>query len=101
MFGASVSEVYNIIWCQFDLKIDNLILMIGGKKRNEWLYMPGKSTIIILEKMSEVIADGYLVAVLSKEVCSSCWKQGGEGHKYPSVVNSLIGAPPMVGHIRV
>ena len=100
MFGASVSEVY-IIWCQFDLKIDNLILMIGEKKRNEWLYMPGKSTIIILEKMSEVIADGYLVAALSKEVCSSCWKQGGEGHKYPSVVNSLIGAPPMVGHIRV
>ena len=37
MFGASVSEVYNIIWCQFDLKIDNLTLMIG-KKRNEWLY---------------------------------------------------------------
>ena len=68
MFGASVSEVYNIIRCQFDLKI-------------------------------EVIADGYLVAALSKEVCSSCWKQGGEGHKYPSVVNSLIGAPPMVGHI--
>ena len=29
MFGASVSEVYNIIWCQFDLKIDNLTLMIG------------------------------------------------------------------------
>ena len=51
--------------------------------------------------MSEVIADGYLVAALSKEVCSSCWKQGGEGHKYLSVVNSLIGAPPMVGHIRV
>ena len=101
MFGASVSEVYNIIWCQFDLKIDNLILMIG-KKRNEWLYMPGKSTIIILQKMSEVIADGYLVVALSKEVSSSCWKQGGEGHtKYPSVVNSLIGAPPMVGHIRV
>ena len=68
MFGASVSEVYNIIQCQFDLK-------------------------------SEVIANGYLVAALSKEVCSSCWKQGGEGHKYPSVVNSLIGAPPMVGHI--
>ena len=69
MFGASVSEVYNIIWCQFDLKIDNLILMIG-KKRNEWLYMPGKSTIIILQKMSEVIADGYLVVALSKEVKS-------------------------------
>ena len=29
MFGASVSEVYNI-WCQFDLKIDNLILMISS-----------------------------------------------------------------------
>ena len=29
--------------------------------------MPGKSTIIILEKMSEVIADGYLVAALSKK----------------------------------
>ena len=41
MFGASVSEVYNIIWCQFDLK-------------------------------SEVIANGDLVAALSKEVCSSC-----------------------------
>ena len=26
MFGASVSEVYNIIWCQFDLKIDNLMV---------------------------------------------------------------------------
>ena len=26
MFGASVSEVYNIIWCQFDLKIDNLMI---------------------------------------------------------------------------
>ena len=63
--------------------------------------VPGKSTIIILQKMSEVIANGYLVAALSKEVGSSCWKQGGEGHKYPSVVNSLIGAPPMVGHIRV
>ena len=25
MFGASVSEVYDIIWCQLDLKIDNLI----------------------------------------------------------------------------
>ena len=97
MFGASLSEVYNVIWCQFDLKIDNLILMIG-KKRNEWWVLldvdpaclkstpphlcveskepearvPGKSTIIILEKMSEVIADGYLVAALSKEVCSSC-----------------------------
>ena len=69
MFGASVSEVYNIIQCQFDLK-------------------------------SEVIANGYLVAALSKEVCSSCWKQGGKAIlKYPSVVNSLIGAPPMVGHI--
>ena len=33
MFGASVSEVYNIIWCQFDLKIDNLILMIGKRKK--------------------------------------------------------------------
>ena len=33
MFGASVSEVYNIIWCQFDLKIDHLILMIGEKKK--------------------------------------------------------------------
>ena len=32
MFGASVSEVYNIIWCQFDLKIDNLNLMIGKRK---------------------------------------------------------------------
>ena len=32
MFGASVSEVY-IIWCQFDFKIDNLILMIGEKKK--------------------------------------------------------------------
>ena len=29
MFGASVSEVYKIIRCQFDLKIDNLI---GNKK---------------------------------------------------------------------
>ena len=74
--------------------------MIGEKKKKR-MVVPGKSTIIILEKMSEVIADGYLVAALSKEVCSSCWKQGGEGHKYPSVVNSLIGAPPMVGHIRV
>ena len=26
MFGASVSEVYNITWCQFDLKIDNLMI---------------------------------------------------------------------------
>ena len=25
MFGASVSEVYKIIRCQFDLKIDNLL----------------------------------------------------------------------------
>ena len=100
MFGASVNEVYNIRWCQFDLKIDNLILMIGKKKGRMVVYA-WQSTIIILEKVSEVIADGYLVAALSKEVCSSCWKQGGEGHKYPSVVNSLIGAPPMVGHIRV
>ena len=38
MFGASVSEVYNIIWCQIDLKIDNVIEMIGKKKRSEWLY---------------------------------------------------------------
>ena len=89
MFGASVSEVY-IIWCQFDLKIDNLILMIGEEKRNEWLYMPGKSTIIILEKMSEVIADGYLVAALSKEVSSSCWKQGGEGHTKVSFSGEFI-----------
>ena len=33
MFGASVSEIYNIIWCQFDLKIDNVILMIGKRKK--------------------------------------------------------------------
>ena len=26
MFGASVSEVYKITWCQFDLKIDNLMI---------------------------------------------------------------------------
>ena len=26
MVGASVSEVYNIIWCQFDLKIDNFLI---------------------------------------------------------------------------
>ena len=38
MFGASVSEVYNIIWCQFDLKIDNLILMIGKKKKRMVVY---------------------------------------------------------------
>ena len=59
MFGASVSEVYNIIRCQFDLKI-------------------------------EVIADGYLVAALSKEVCSSCWKQGGEGHTKVSFSGEFI-----------
>ena len=34
MFGASVSEVYNIIRCQFDLKIDHFILMIGKKETN-------------------------------------------------------------------
>ena len=59
MFGASVSEVYNIIRCQFDLK-------------------------------SEVIANGYLVAALSKEVCSSCWKQGGEGHTKVSFSGEFI-----------
>ena len=52
--------------------------------------VPGKSTIIILEKMSEVIADGYLVAALSKEVCSSCWKQGGEGHTKVSFSGEFI-----------
>ena len=71
MFGASVSEVYNIIQCQFDLK-------------------------------SEVIANGYLVAALSKEVCSSCWKQGGEGEGHTKVSFSgefIDRPPPMVGHI--
>ena len=35
MFGASVRKVYNIIWCQFDLKIDHFILMIGQKKKKK------------------------------------------------------------------
>ena len=64
--------------------------------------MPGKSTIIILEKMSEVIADGYLVVALSKKSAAPVGNKVGKAiSSYPSVVNSLIGAPPMVGHIRV
>ena len=31
MFGASVSEVYKIIRCQFDLKIDNLLETRWGR----------------------------------------------------------------------
>ena len=46
MFGTSVREVYNIIWCQFDLKIDNLILMIGKKKK--------KKEMVVYRKIIEV-----------------------------------------------
>ena len=46
MFGASVSEVYNI-WCQFDLKIDNLILMISSIPLEACLCYPGVSLSLL------------------------------------------------------
>ena len=47
--------------------------------------------------MSEVIADGYLVAALSKKSAAPVGNKVGKAiSSYPSVVNSLIGAPPMV-----
>ena len=36
MFGGEREQ--GIIWCQFDLKIDNLILMIEKKKKSMVVY---------------------------------------------------------------
>ena len=50
----------------------------------------GKSTILILEKMGEVVANSHLIAALSKEVCSSSGEQCGECHTEVSLCGELI-----------
>lgn len=60
MFGASVSEVYNIIWCQFDLKIDNVILMIGKRKKKRMVVYRK----IIEQKWSVTVKWIYLEMLL-------------------------------------
>ena len=61
--------------------------------------VPGKSTVIILEKMGEVVANSQRCTRRSAAPVGN--SVGKAILKYFSVVNSLIGAPPMVGHMRV
>jgi len=60
------------------LKCPPAHLSVEGKEPE--VRVSGKSTIIILGKVGEVISDGDVVAALSKEVSRSCGVQGEEGH---------------------
>lgn len=50
----------------------------------------GEAAIIVLHEVSEVVANGDLVAALAQEVSSSSWEQGGEGHAEVAFCGKLI-----------
>lgn len=52
--------------------------------------MLGKSTIIILEEVSEVVSNGDLIEALSKKVSCSSREQSGEGQADVSLTGELI-----------
>ena len=64
--------------------------------------MFGKSTVFIHQYIIEVVSNSDFIAVWSKKTAAPVRNRVGNAMlKYPSVVNSLIGTPPMVGQMRV
>ena len=64
--------------------------------------MLGKPPINIHHQMFEVVTNSNLIAPLAKESAAPVGNNvGKDTEKYPSVLNSLMGAPPIVGHMRI
>ena len=63
---------------------------LGVEGEESELWVSGKTTVIILHQVLEVVADGDWHLTLAKEVSSSSGEEGGEGTDEVALGGELI-----------